>query len=53
MEDNPKEVKPQTDNIVCEICGSCYNKRNKARHLKSRKCQQVKYVWVERFEITR
>ena len=53
MEDNPKEVKPQTDKIVCEICGSCYNTRNKARHLKSRKCQQVKYVWVERFEITR
>ena len=51
--DNPKEEKPQNYRIVCEICGSCYNKKNKARHLKSRKCQAVKYVWVERFEITR
>jgi len=50
---HPKEEKPQTDRIVCEICGSCYNKKNKARHLKSRKCQQVKYVWMDRFEISR
>ena len=53
MEDNRKEEKPKTYRIVCEICGSCYNKKNKARHLKSKKCLAVKYVWVERFEITR
>ena len=52
MEDNPTEEKPQADRIVCEICGSCSFK-NKARHLKSRKCRQVRYIWVERFEITR
>ena len=53
MVDSNKEEKPKTDKIMCEICGSLYNKKNKARHLKSKKCRQVKYVWVERFEITR
>ena len=53
MDSNHKEEKPPNDRIVCEICGSCYNKKNKARHLKSRKCQAVKYLWMERFEITR
>ena len=53
MDSNPKEEKPANDRIVCEICGSCYYKKNKARHLKSRKCQAVKYLWMERFEITR
>ena len=48
-----KEEKPKVDNIICEICGSCYNKKNKARHVRSKKCRQVRYVWVERFEITR
>ena len=51
--DNDNEDKPKTFKLICEICGSCYNKRNKARHLKSNKCRQVRYVWVERFEITR
>ena len=51
--DNDNEDKPKTFKLICEICGSCYNKRNKARRLKSNKCRQVRYVWVERFEITR
>ena len=50
---NDKEDKPNTFKLICEICGSCYNKRNKARHLKSNKCRQVNHVWVDRFEITR
>ena len=56
MENNRKEEKKTTnanERVLCEICGTVYNKRNKARHLKSRKCRQVRYVWVERFEITR
>ena len=51
--DNDKEDNPKIDKILCEICGSLYNKKNRARHLKSNKCRQVRYVWTERFEITK
>jgi hypothetical protein len=51
--DKAREYLAACGKVVCEICGSCYNKKNKARHLKTRKCQAVKYVWVERFEISR
>jgi len=53
MENNRKEEKNANEKVRCEICGTVYNKRNKARHLKTKKCRQVRYVWVERFEITR
>ena len=37
----------------CEICGSIYNKKNRTRHLQTEKHKQAKYIWQERFEITR
>ena len=38
----------------CEICGSIYNKKNnRVRHLQTEKHKQAKYIWQERFEITR
>ena len=45
--------KEENHKILCEICGSLYNKKNRARHLKCNKCRQVRYVWTERFEIKR
>ena len=38
--DCSKEEKPQNDRVVCEICGSRYNKKNKARHLKTGSARQ-------------
>ena len=51
-ESNAKDEKPKTDMMLCEMCGSIYNKRNKARHLRSNKCKRVRYIWMERFEVT-
>jgi|APCry1669189534_1035231.scaffolds.fasta_scaffold570058_2 hypothetical protein len=44
----------KTDNIIrCEICGTSYHKSNKARHEQTRKHKDVKYIWIDRIEITR
>ena len=37
----------------CQICGSILRRSNKARHLKTRRHTKCKYVWTDRFEITR
>ena len=50
---NAKEEKPETQRVVCDICGARYDKRNKARHLRTEKHKACKYIWTERFEITR
>ena len=50
---NDKEDNHKIDKILSEICGSLYNKKNRARHLKCNKCKRVRYVWIDRFEIIR
>ena len=46
-----KEDKNQK--IQCEICGSIYYRKNKARHIQTDKCKRAKYIWCDRFEIKR
>ena len=50
---NDKEDNPKIDKLLCDIRGSLYNQNNRAIHLKSTKCKQVRYVWIGRFEIKR
>jgi uncharacterized Zn finger protein len=47
-----KEVKTQ-NTVQCEVCGSIYLRKNKARHMKTTKCKQAKYIWLDRFEVKR
>ena len=37
----------------CQVCGSVIRRSNKARHLKTKRHMQCKYVWTDRFDITR
>ena len=57
MEDKQKqhenEDKPGDIYERCEHCGTIYNKTNRARHLRTKKCRDVVYMWTQRFEITR
>ena len=50
-----KEAKGQktSDTVQCELCGSIYCRKNRARHVQTTKCKQARYVWCDRFEIKR
>ena len=37
----------------CEVCGAIVRTGNRAKHLRTTKPWQCKYVWADRFEITR
>ena len=37
----------------CQICGTILRKSNRARHVRTEKHKLSKYVWTDRFEITR
>ena len=39
--------------VQCQICGCIVRRSNKARHLTTTKHWQCKYIWTDRFEITR
>ena len=37
----------------CQICGAVLRNSNRARHVRTDKHKLCKYVWSDRFEITR
>jgi hypothetical protein len=47
-----KEVKSQSIE-QCELCGSVYHRKNRARHIQTAKCKRARYIWCDRFEIKR
>lgn len=49
---NVKDEKTK-NTVQCETCGSIYIRTNRARHIKTTKCQQARYIWQDRFEIKR
>ena len=54
---NNKEEKNKNNNknnkFICEVCGNMLYKSNKKRHERTTKHNEIKYLWTERFEITR
>jgi len=54
---NNKEEKNKNNNknnkFICEVCGNMLYKSNKKRHERTIKHNEIKYLWTERFEITR
>ena len=50
-----KEVKNQNieHTVQCELCGSIYYRKNRARHIQTTKCKRARYIWCDRFEIKR
>jgi hypothetical protein len=50
---NKDEQTKHNNNIRCEICGTIYHKSNRARHERTKKHKDVKYVWIDRIEILR
>ena len=52
-----KEEKNKNNNknnkFICEVCGNMLYKSNKKRHERTIKHNEIKYLWTERFEITR
>ena len=38
---------------LCHVCGSCYDKSNRARHIKIRKHRDCDYINNNRFDIER
>ena len=52
QKDTIKEAKA-SNTMRCETCGSIYLRKNKARHIQAKKCQQARYIWQDRFEIKR
>ena len=41
------------ERVQCQVRGSILRRSNTARHLKTLRHMQCKYVWTDRFEITR
>ena len=50
-EENNKNNK--NSKFICEVCGNTLYKSNKKRHERTTKHKEIKYLWTERFEITR
>jgi len=50
MELNPYQFPGK---VQCQICGCIVRRSNRARHLTTTKHWQCKYIWTDRFEITR
>ena len=52
-----KEEKNQNNNennkFKCEVCGNTLYKSNKKRHERTIKHNEIKYLWMERFEVFR
>jgi hypothetical protein len=48
---NNRDEKPNYE--LCNVCGSYYNKANRARHIKTRKHRDCDYINNNRFEIER
>ena len=46
---NNRDEKPNYE--LCNVCGSYYNKANRARHIKTRKHHDCDYINNNRFEI--
>ena len=44
-------AKPIKQRVRCDTCGSIIWKHNIALHRRTRKCQAVKYLLYERFEV--
>jgi len=44
-------VKPT--HMVCYVCGSCYHKVNKTKHVLTKKHKDCEYLWTQKFEIKR
>ena len=44
-------VKPT--HITCNVCGSCYHKVNKTKHVLTKKHKDCEYPWTQKFEIIR
>ena len=51
--DKEEQNKNNNNKVRCEICGSFYYKSNHARHVQTRKHNDIKYVWIDRIEIIR
>ena len=50
---NKEEQSKHNHMIRCEVCGTIYHKSNRARHEKTKNHNDVKYIWIDRIEITR
>ena len=48
-----EDEKLKRNHEICNVCGSCYDKSNRARHLKSKRHNEVDYINNNRFEIQR
>jgi hypothetical protein len=52
-----KEEKNNKNNknnkFICQVCGNTLYKSNKKRHERTIKHNEIKYIWMERFEIIR
>ena len=52
-----KEEKNKNNNknnkFICDVCGNTLYKSNKMRHEQTKKHNEIKYLWTERFEISR
>jgi len=52
-----KEEKNKNNNknnkFICEVCGNMLYKSNKKRHERTIKHNEIKYIWMERFEVIR
>jgi hypothetical protein len=45
--------KKEYPKMICSICGSTFYRNNKLRHERSKRHNDVKYLWIEKFEIIR
>jgi hypothetical protein len=53
--DDEQVIKKKRDYpmMICCICGSKFYRNNKLRHERSKRHNDVKYLWLEKFEIIR
>ena len=53
--DNEEKNKNNNKNnkFICEVCGNTLYKSNKKRHERTKKHNEIKYIWMERFEVIR
>jgi len=43
----------KNNKFICEVCGNMLYKSNKRRHERTIKHNEIKYIWMERFEVIR
>ena len=53
MDTNLNNIDEKPNYELCNVCGSYYNKANRARHITTRKHRDCDYINNNRFEIER